>query len=74
MRDREKERERQRHRHWEKQAPCREPEVGVNPRPPGSRPGPKAGAKLLSHPGITWNPTFNELSMCIGFVRNWTPG
>ena len=48
----ERERERQRHRRREKQAPCREPDVGLNPGTPGSRPGPKAGAKPLSHPGI----------------------
>ena len=36
----------------EKQAPCRKPIVGLDPRTPGSRPGPKAGAKSLSHPGI----------------------
>ena len=47
-----RERERQRHRQREKQAPCREPEVGFNPGFPGSRPGPKAGAKPLRHPGI----------------------
>ena len=45
-------RERQRHRQREKQAPCREPHVGLDPRTPGPRPGPKAGAKPLSHPGI----------------------
>ena len=33
-------------------APCREPDVGLDPRTPGSRPEPKAGAKSLSHPGI----------------------
>ena len=31
--------------HWE-------PDVGLNPGSPGSRPGPKAGAKPLRHPGI----------------------
>ena len=30
----------------------REPDVGLDPGTPGSRPGPKAGAKPLSHPGI----------------------
>ena len=30
----------------------REPDVGFDPRSPGSRPRPKAGAKPLSHPGI----------------------
>ena len=44
--------QRQRHRQREKQAPCRQPDVGLDPRPPGSCPGPKAGAKPLSHPGI----------------------
>ena len=45
-------RERQRHRQREKQAPRREPDVGFDPESPGSCPGPKAGAKLLRHPGI----------------------
>ena len=30
----------------------REPDVGLHPGSPGSGPGLKAGAKLLSHPGI----------------------
>ena len=38
----------------EKQAPCQEPNAGLDPQTPGSRPGPKAGAKPLSHPGIPW--------------------
>ena len=29
-----------------------EPDVGFNPGSPGSRPGPRAGAKPLRHPGI----------------------
>ena len=29
----------------------REPDVGLDPRTPGSCPGPKAGAKPLSHQG-----------------------
>ena len=33
------ERERQRHRQREKQAPCKEPDVGLDPRSPGSHPG-----------------------------------
>ena len=36
----------------EKQAPCREPDVGLDPGTPGSYPGQKAGAKPLSHSGI----------------------
>ena len=45
---RDTQRERQRH----KQAPCRVPDVGLNPGTPGSCPGPKAGAQPLSHPGV----------------------
>ena len=52
--ERERERERQRHRRREKQAPCREPDVGLDPGTPGSRPGPKAAVKPLSHPGIPY--------------------
>ena len=48
----ERERQRQKHRQREKQAPCREPDAGFDPGSPGSRPGPKAGAKPLRHPGI----------------------
>ena len=35
----------------------RVPDVGFDPGSPGSRPGPKAGAKPLRHPGthLTWN-------------------
>ena len=50
MRDRE--RERQRHRQREKQAPCRKPDVALDPGSPGSHPGPKADTQPLSHPGI----------------------
>ena len=44
--------ERQRHKQREKQAPCREPDEGLDPMTPGSRHDPKASAKPLSHPGI----------------------
>ena len=44
--------ERQRHREREKQAPCREPDMGHDPRTPGSGPGSKADAQPLSHPGV----------------------
>ena len=47
--------ERQRYRQREKQAPCREPDAGLDPRTPGSCPEPKADAQLLSHPSVpTW--------------------
>ena len=42
--------ERKRHRQREKQAPCREPDVGLDPGTPGSRPGPKADVQLLTPP------------------------
>ena len=47
-----REKERQRHRQREKQAPCREPDVGLDPRTPGSHPEPKADTQPLSHPGV----------------------
>ena len=50
MRDTEK--ESQRHRQREKQAPYREPDEGIHPEAPGSRPETKADTQLLSHPGI----------------------
>ena len=52
MRDTERERERQRHRQREKQVPYRERNMGLNPRAPRSRPGPKTDAQPLSHPGV----------------------
>ena len=45
-RKRERERERQSHRQREKQAPCREPDVGLDPGSPGSGPGLKAVLNL----------------------------
>ena len=47
-----RQRERQRHRQREKRAPFREPDVGLDPGTPRSRPGPKAGAEPIRHPGI----------------------
>ena len=51
MRDTQKERERQRHRQREKQAPCREPDVGLDPRTLGSQPELKPDAQPLSPAG-----------------------
>ena len=59
-RERQRDRETERQRQTEKQAPCRKPDVGLDPRSPGSHPGPKAGAKLLSHPGIPRTPFFYQ--------------
>ena len=39
----------------------REPDVGFDPGSPGSRPGPKAGAKPLCHPGIPDSNNFNSI-------------
>ena len=50
--ERHKEKERQRHRQRDKQAPCRKPNVGLDPRTPGSHPESKADAQPLSHPGV----------------------
>ena len=67
---RNRETERQRHRQREKQAPCREPDVGFDPRPPGSCPGPKAGAKPLRHPGIP-NYTILCLTLFYYFLNDF---
>ena len=54
MIDIEREKE-QRHRQREKQAPCREPDAGLDPGSPGSCPEPKADAQPLSHPGVPYS-------------------
>ena len=36
-------------RQYEKQAPCREPDAGLDPRTLGSRPEPNADAQPLTH-------------------------
>ena len=58
---RDTERERQRRRLREKQAPSGEPDVGLDPRTPGSRPEPKAYAQPLSHPGAPISLVFNVI-------------
>ena len=50
--EREREREAETQAEGEAGSMHREPDVGLDPRSPGSRPGPKAGAKPLRHPGI----------------------
>ena len=56
MRNREREREREREAETQAEGEAasmhQEPDVGFDPGSPGSRPGPKAGAKPLRHPGI----------------------
>uniref|UniRef100_A0A8C0PLG9 Ubiquitin-like domain-containing protein n=1 Tax=Canis lupus familiaris TaxID=9615 RepID=A0A8C0PLG9_CANLF len=41
----------------------REPDVGFDPGSPGSRPGPKAGAKPLRHPGIPHLTSYKKESI-----------
>ena len=48
----------------EKQAPCGEPDAGLDPGAPGSCPGSKAGAQALSHPGIPRNDFENRPQNC----------
>ena len=45
------EREKQRHMQRKKQAPCKEPDMGLDSGSPGSGPGPKAVLNYLSHLG-----------------------
>ena len=53
--------------HWE-------PDVGFDPRSPGSRPGPKAGAKPLCHPGIPMLVLYNCHSvLCRTSHATWLP-
>ena len=49
---RETQREGQRHRQRGKQPPCKEPDVGLDPKIPGAQPEPKADAQPLSHLGL----------------------
>ena len=55
QREREAETQAERSRQREAGSMHREPDVGIDPGSPGSRPGPKAGAKPLRHPGIPIN-------------------
>ena len=57
----ERQREGQRHRQREKQAPCGEPDVGLDPRTAGTCPEPNADIQPLSHPGVPFVSTFNGL-------------
>ena len=77
-------RERQRQRQREKQAPCWEPDMGLDPRTPGSSLGPKADAQPLSHPDIPLGMTLKvkkrdpwvvqQFSACLWpRARSWRP-
>ena len=52
--------ERQRHRQREKWALCQEPDMGLDPRTPGSRPEPKVDAQPLSYPGTHPHPILKK--------------
>ena len=60
-------RERQKHRQREKQAPCRKPDVELDPRTLGSCSEPKVDAQPLSHPGI---PTLHILKVEVEINSN----
>ena len=53
-----------------------EPDVGLDPRSPGSRPGPKAGTKPLRHQGIPFYHILRKLHFnfdlwyCFGLFPN----
>ena len=51
-REREREREAETQAEGEAGSMHQEPDMGLDPGSPRSRPGPKAGAKPLGHPGI----------------------
>ena len=53
MTDRERERETETQAGG-KAGSTQEPDMGLDPGTPGSHPGPKAGTKPLSHPGIPY--------------------
>ena len=73
---------RQRHRRREKQAPCREPDVGLDLGTPGSRSGPKAGAKppelprdpplmMLFDLGFINGQNVSATNNCFNIVKLW---
>ena len=74
------------HRQREKQAPCGEPNVGLDPRTPGSRPGPKGRHSTTEPPGrptpaVSFTYTENRqkghqivLKTTHGIVDTWRPG
>ena len=74
---RENERERQRHRQKKKQAPCREPNVGLNHGTPGSHPEPKVDTQPLSHSGTLLSCFISSSSYWFKVIfqgHNWSCG
>ena len=75
IRERHTQRERQRHRKREKQAPCGEPDAGLDPWTPGSCLELKAEAQPLGHPGVHLPPWLREekyLGGCVCSVEPFT--
>ena len=66
---REREREAETQAEGEAGSMHREPDAGFDPGSPGSRPGPKAGAKPLRHPGIPVTWFLNGSSLDLGQVQ-----
>ena len=65
-----KDTQRQRHRQREKQALCREPDVGLNPRTPGSHFEPKADRRSTAEPPRC--PAFLSFKFLFGVSLNTT--
>ena len=54
----------------ERQAPCKEPDVGLDSGNPGTHPEPKADVQLLSHPGVS-GVTASNCTLRNGFQEAW---
>ena len=67
---REREREAETQAEGEAGSMHREPDVGFDPGSPGSRPGPKAGAKPLRHPGIPIREVYDQCSGTLVLFRD----
>ena len=65
--------ERQRPRQREKQAPCREPDAGLYPGTPESRPGLKAEAPPLSPPGVPWWDFIKRIHAALIHIKSFGP-
>ena len=63
-------RERQSHRQREKQAPSREPDMGLDPGTPGSCPELKADTQPLSYPGIPMLSNLNINQQQVTFIES----
>ena len=64
----ERHRERQRHRQRRSRGVCGEPDVGLDPRTPGSHPELKAAAQPPSHPDV---PVKRILTQCYLVVSRY---